>query len=467
MNDPARRAARRTGRRASRSPRRPVRCLSKGCRCGGGRATRGNESTMTWHESLAPLRSRDFAWYFWSRVSDTLGTMMASLALTFAVLDIEDSATAVGIVLAARTIPLVAFLLLGGVIADRVSRSALLQTSNLAAALTQAVLAALVITGTAELWMVIVLAALNGTVDAVSFPAQQSLVPQLVERGQIQSANVLMSMSRAALSIVAPSLAALLVVTIGPGWALAVNAATWLLSAVLLLPVRVPALVAAEDRSSTIADLREGWVLFKGTTWLWVIVLAFSVLNAIHSGAWFTVGPVVAKDTIGEQGWGLVLSAGSVGLLVMTIILLRVRLRRPLLTGMLGISLLGLPIVVLGAEPNLTALLVASFVAGAGIEVFSIGWNVAMQENIDEQMLSRAYSYDALGSFAAMPVGQLVYGPLAGAFGHREVLVWSGVAYAVIAVLALTSRSVRTLDRVSLGLPGDRDVASPASGGGA
>ena len=414
---------------------------------------------MTWRDSLAPLRSRDFAWYFGSRFSDTLGTMMASLALTFAVLDIRDSATAVGIVLAARTIPLVLFLLIGGVVADRVSRSLLLQVSNVASALTWGLLAALVITGHAELWMVVVLSALNGTVDAISFPAQQSLVPQLVERAQLQSANALMSMSRAALSIIAPSLAALLVVTVGPGWALAVNAGTWLLSSALLMPVQVPALVAAEDRSSTVADLREGWALFRRTTWLWVVVLAFSVLNAIHSGAWFTVGPVVAKDTIGEQGWGLVLSAGSVGLLVMTIVLLRVRLRRPLFTGMLGIALLGVPIVVLGVEPSLAPLLVASFVAGAGIEVFSIGWNVAMQENIDERMLSRAYSYDALGSFVAMPVGQLVYGPLADAFGAQDVLVWSGVTYVLIAVLTLTSRSVRTLDRVPVASGGG--VAEP------
>lgn len=402
---------------------------------------------MTWRDSLAPLRNRSFAWYYGSRFADTLGTMMAALALTFAVLDITDSATALGQVLAAHTIPLVVFLLLGGVIADRVPRTLLLQTSNVAAGVTQAVLAALVITDRAELWMVIVLAALNGTVDAMSFPAQASMVPQLVERGQLQSANALLSLSRGGLTVVAPSLSALLVVTVGPGWALAVNATTWFVSAALLTGVRIPARPPREESTSTLSDLREGWGLFVGTTWLWVVVLAFAALNAIHSGAWFTVGPVVAKDTIGEQGWGLVLSAESAGLLIMTVVLLRVRLRRPLFLGMLGCSLLGVPMVVLGAEPHLVALVVAAFVAGAGIEVFSIGWNIAMQENIDDRMLSRAYSYDALGSFVAMPVGQLLYGPLGEAFGHREVLVWSGVAYCLIAVLALTSRAVRTLDR--------------------
>lgn len=90
---------------------------------------------MTWRDSWAPLRNRNFGWYYGSRFADSLGTMMASLALTFAVLDITDSATAVGQVLAAHTIPLVAFLLLGGVVADRIPRTLLLQTSNVAAGL--------------------------------------------------------------------------------------------------------------------------------------------------------------------------------------------------------------------------------------------------------------------------------------------------------------------------------------------
>ena len=158
--------------------------------------------------------------------------------------------------------------------------------------------------------------------------------------------------------------------------------------------------------------------VFRTVTWLWVVVLAFGFLNAIHAGALFTLGPAIAKDTIGEQGWGLALSAESVGLLVMTVVLLRVRLQRPLLFGMLGISLLGIPIILLGAQPHLALLMVAMFVAGAGTEVFGIGWNVAMQENIEDSMLSRAYSYDALGSLVAMPIGQLAYGPLAEAFGY-------------------------------------------------
>jgi MFS family permease len=415
---------------------------------------------MTWRDAVAPLRERNFAWYFSSRFVNTLGGMMANIALAFAVLDVTDSAAALGQVLAAHTIPMVLFLLFGGVIADRFPRTVVLQLSNLCSAATQGLVAYLVISGTAELWMLIVLGAVHGTVSAVSFPAMASMVPQLVPRDQLQPANALLSMCRGALTIIGPTIGALLAVTVGSGWALAADAATWLVAAILLTPMKVPPRGAAKERSSTLVELREGWTAFRSITWLWVVVLAFGILNAIHTGAWFTLGPARAKETIGAQGWGFVLSAESAGLLVMTVLLLRVRLRRPLFAGMIGCSLMGIPLVVLGVQPHVVTLVLVTFVAGAGIEVFSIGWNLAMQENIDERMLSRAYSYDALGSFVAMPVGQLLYGPLGEAFGFRTVLVWSGVAYAAVALLTLSSRSVRDLRRLDERVLVDRASAT-------
>ncbi len=414
---------------------------------------------MTWADGFAPLRNRNFAWYFASRLTDTLGMMMAGVALAFAVLDTTDSATALGQVLAAHTIPLVVFMLYGGVLADRFPRTLVLQSSNLVAAASQGLLAFLVITGQADLWMFLVLAAVNGTADAANFPAMAGMVPQLVPRSQLQPANALLSLTRGGLTIIGPSLSALLVVTVGPGWGLGVNAMAWVVSTVLLVPVNIPPKPPKEEQTSTLQDLREGWSFFLATTWLWVVVLAFAFYNAIQVGAWMTLGPARAKDTIGEQGWGFVLSAQSAGLLVMTLVLLRFRLRRPLLLGMLGCSFFGLPLMALGMQPDLWVLILLAFIAGAGVEVFSMGWNLAMQENIDNDMLSRAYSYDALGSFVAMPIGQLAFGPLGDTFGFEAVLVVSGGALIVISLVTLLSRSVRTLDRP----PVTADLSSSAA----
>ena len=211
---------------------------------------------MTWSASLAPLRNRTFRWYFASRTTNTLGTMMANLALTFAVLDIEDSASAVGQVLAAHTIPMVLLLLWGGVISDRFPRAVVMQLSNVLSALTQGAIAALVLTGVAELWMIIVLSVVHGAVSAVAMPATYGLVPQLVPRDQLQPANALLSLTRNGLTVLGPTLGALLVVTVGPGWALAVDALTWALAALCLTQVRIP----ARERSgsdSALAELRE------------------------------------------------------------------------------------------------------------------------------------------------------------------------------------------------------------------
>ncbi len=397
--------------------------------------------------ALAPLGERNFAWYFASRLVNTLGAMMATIALTFAVLDIDGRAIAIGQVLAAHTIPMIVLLLWGGVLSDRFPRAVVLQVSNVASALSQGVIAYLVLTDRAELWMIIGLSAGHGAVSAMSMPAMAGLVPQLVPRESLQQANALLSLTRNGLTVLGPSLGAFLVVTTGPGWALAVDALTWALAALLLIPVRIPARTARTAASSTLQDLREGWTFFRSVTWLWVVVLGFGGLNMIHNGALFTLGPVVAEATIGRQAWGFVLSAEAAGLLLMAFVLLRFRLERPLLWGMLAVTLNAAPMLMLGIDPVVVALVAAAFLGGMGIEVFSMGWSLAMQENIDDDMLSRAYSYDMLGSFIAMPIGQLAWGPLGSIFGNEQVLIASGVAYVLICVLVLCSRSVRDLPR--------------------
>lgn len=403
--------------------------------------------------SFGALRHPNFRWFFLATSINMMGATMASVALAFAVLEISDSPSALGQVLAAHSIPLVVFLLLGGVIADRVDRARLIQVGMTLAALTQGSAAALVISGSAEIWHLIVLEAVNGTVFAASFPAQQGLLPELVEPEDLQSANVLRSLVRGGLTVVGPTVSALLVVSVGAGWALAFDAATWAVAAVVMLKVRIPPRPVSADQSSTWNDLREGWTVVVGHTWLWVVVLAFAFLNAIHTGAWFTLGPAMAKDTIGEAGWGLALSAEAVGLLLCTVVMLRLRLERPLLAGMLGIAFLAAPIIALGAGAPLTLIVVCAFVAGAGTEIFGLGWNLAMQENIPGEVLGRAYSYDALGSFVALPVGQLLFGPLGEHFGVGRVIVVGGVAYLVIALATLLSRDVRSLRRRTTSVP--------------
>lgn len=402
---------------------------------------------MKFTESLEPLRTARFRWFFTGRAVSLLGNAMAPVALAFAVLDLTGKASDLGLVLAARSIPMVALMLLGGVVADRLSRSLVLRLSHLGGAITQGAVAVLLISGHAELWMLIGLEFANGTLLAFGFPALQGAIPQVVERRYLQPANAMLALARNGSMMIGPSVAGLLVVTTGSGWALAIDAVTFGIASYCLGRLRLPRLERAEQ-TSMLTDLRVGWSEFSSRTWVWLIVAAFGVLNMIHVGVWATLGPSVARDTIGEAQWGVVLSAEAVGFVVMSLVLLRVSLRYPLRAGMIGITALGLPMAILGLEPTVIALVATAFLAGAGSEVFGIGWQVAIQEHIPMEVQSRVWSYDALGSFVALPIGQILAGPLAAVWGTREVVVTGAAIYIVLGFATLLSRSVRNLERV-------------------
>jgi len=406
-------------------------------------------------ESLAPLRDKRFAWYYGARFTSMAGSSMAPVALTFAVLHLADNASALAQVLAARMIPMIILVLLGGVISDRFSRTTVMQLSHGLTALTQGAAAFLIITGRAEIWMIIVIEALNGAVSAFTMPAMMGVVPQIVDRAYLRQANALLSFSRSGLFVVGPSIAALLVVTVGAGWALAVDAFTYLLAILLLMRVHLPERVGNDgaERSSVIHELRDGWSEFAGRTWLWLVVVIFGVTNAIQAGAWYVLGPVIAKATpgVGERGWGLILSAEAVGVLIMTVLMLKLSFRHPLRAGMLSVATFGLPLLLLGLRPQLWPLMAVSFVAGLGVEVFGVGWSTALHEHIPEDILSRVSSYDMLGSFVAIPVGMLLYGWLVTVFDAGSVLLVSSVLYVTLAVGSLLSASIRNLQSLAQG----------------
>ena len=420
---------------------------------------------MTLTEAVVALREPRFAWYLAARTTTTIGSAMTTVALAFAVLHISNEPGALARVLAAHTTTMVIFLLLGGVVADRYSRTAIMQSSHALAFLTQGTAAYLVLTGTAQVWHLVALEALNGAVSAFGMPAGMGVVPLLVPPERIQQANALLSFSRSTVTVIGPALAGALVVGAGPGWALLADALLFLVAIPMLMKVHVPGRVrdgAVGAQSTMLADLREGWTEFASRTWVWVIVGAFGALNAVHVGAVFVLGPVIAKSTsVGEQGWGLALSAEAAGTVLVTVVLLRARLTRPLVVGMLAVTTLALPIAVLGLAPRTDLLVLAFFVAGAGVETFGVGWSTSLHQHIPEAVLSRVSSYDALGSFVAMPVGAMVYGWLTTVVDHRSLLLASALLYVALALATLASQSVRELRQVNA--PGE--ATEPAEQG--
>jgi MFS family permease len=399
--------------------------------------------------ALAPLAQREFRLMFLGRVASYAGSTFAFVALPFAVLELTHSATDVGLVVACRSIPQVLFLLVGGIWADRLPRHALMVGMNLVSALAQGLTAALLLTGSAEVWHLAALQALGGAATAFFLPASSGLVPQTVPAGQLQEANALLRLALNLAQISGAAAAGFVVAGIGPGWAIAVDGVSFVFGAVFLAGMHLPSGDRVEA-SNFLRELALGWREFRSRTWLWVIVVAFAFLNATEVGGANVLGPVVANRSLGgPASWGLIVTAQSIGFIAAGFVMLRWRPSRILLVGTLGM-LGGAPFfALLAIHAPVAVIAAAALVAGVGMETFGVMWDTAMQQQIPQDRLSRVYSYDALGSFAFIPIGAAAAGPLAAVLGVRATL-WGGAVLILLCTLSMLAvGDVRSLRRTA------------------
>lgn len=397
---------------------------------------------------LAAMNDTGFRWFFLSRAITMIAGSMSSIALAFAVLGIDNSPESLAIVLTVFTLSNVVFLIFGGVVADRLPRALVIQSCYVIDILSIGTTAALLFSGTATIPLLAALSAVNGAASAFVMPAMQGIIPQLTTPEHLQQANAMLSFVRSATTIGGPILAGGLVATAGPAWVMVIQAGAWAVAIVLLALVKLPA--PDPSGSSFFRDLRTGWHEFWSRTWMWSICLAFMVMNAIHIGAWGVAGPFIAKNDprLGITGWGWVLSAEGAGILLMTLVMMWLPLRRPLRWGMLAVSALAVPLAVMGLYPHALIVAIAAFVAGAGVEVFNTGWNVTEMEQIPGDKLSRVASYDMLASFVAMPLGTLAFGWLIGHVDVSALLIGSAIVYAAIALGTMLVPSVWRMGRI-------------------
>jgi len=292
--------------------------------------------------SLAPLQDRPFRLLYAGQVISLLGDGMAPVALAFAVLQLTGSANDLGWVLAARSGTLVSLLLISGVIADRVkSRRLLMVAADLVRFLTQSVTAALVLTGTAQLWELLILQAAYGAGMALFYPAITGLIPATVRPSALQQANALRAVASSGGQVVGPAIAGVIVASASPGWALAADALSFAVDACFL--ARLPAITAARTAERFGRHLLEGWRAFTSRTWVWTIVAGASLGNLLFAAV-TVLGPFVAERRLGgPAGWGLIMAFVGVGSLVGGLLALRLRPAHPLRVGILTAWLLALP----------------------------------------------------------------------------------------------------------------------------
>jgi MFS family permease len=409
-------------------------------------------------DNYGVLRGRDFRLLFGGQAVSVLGDRMVAVALAFAVLEIGGSAADIGIVLAAGTFPLLATVLVGGVVADRAPRRSVMIVADLIRVVSQGTMAALLIAGVAEVWMLALLAGVAGAASGFFSPASTGLLPEIVLAEQLQPANALRASAVSTGEILGPIIAGVLVAAAGAGWAIAIDAATFAISAACLAALRVPARTVNEQ-ASFVADLRAGWATFRSLRWVWTFVAYFAFGNLLW-GAWSVLGPVVAKhDLGGAAAWGVVLGAMGVGALIGSLLAAHVDPRRPLVFAALADAVFALPLAFLAAAPPVAVIACGAALAGIGTALAISVWESTLQRHVPGASLSRISSYDWFGSLAFYPLGLAIWGPIAAAIGTTPSL-WLSFGLALLSTIALLS--VPDIRRLSMGAP-SRAGTSPGS----
>ncbi|HEX6681357.1 MAG TPA: MFS transporter [Candidatus Limnocylindrales bacterium] len=382
---------------------------------------------------------------------------LAPIALAFAVLDLGGSVSDVGWILAARTIPQLLLLLVGGVVADRCPRYLVVLTSSAAQAVTFGAAGGLLAAGSRSLPVLAILVCANGIATAFTYPAISGMLPQLVSVKQLpQATSVTGTFTRcgAVLGMVAGGLVAMRSVT---GSGLLVAAVMMAGAGAAVWSLRRVASGATATGTGIVRGLAEGWREFAGHSWLWVTVTGFCAVNLVMAGAWMTIGPVIAEQSIGRAAWGLAMGAFAAGLGLGHLVLFRLRPRYLLAWG-IAASAAAAPAVAVLTAPRTAMLVPLSLLAGVGLGFFSAAWRTTLGQRIPTDRLSRVSSIDGLGSFVAIPVGQILAGRLAEATSPRAVALAGAIVVAVAVAAMLGPRSVRRLPNVSLGEP-DRQAA--------
>jgi MFS family permease len=417
-------------------------------------------------ERTGALGERNFRLFFIGRATSQIGNGMGAVAVTFAVLA-HGNAIDVGLVASAGLVPVVLLLLIGGVIGDRRNRRLIMLSSDALRMFVEVGLGAWILFGRPPLWAFMGDAAIVGACSALFSPALQGLVPQLVSREKLQQANAFLGLSGSITGIMGPPIAGAIIAVSNPGWAVLIDGLTYLASVISLYLISME-WTPTQVTESFLHQLRQGWTEFWSRTWLWVIVVEFSMVNVLESGTTTVLGPVIAKQSLGgAPAWGGVLAIGGLGAVAGGIVMLHWRPLRPMRTATIVCFGFALPMLTLAYRDPLWAIAGTYFIASIGSAIFGTLWSTTMQREIPSELLSRLSAYDMFGSFVFLPIGLALVGPIAKAVGERTTLVGSSLILVVLIAATLAVPAVWSLpsSRTATGQPEPPPLPSDSTGG--
>jgi MFS family permease len=416
---------------------------------------------------LRSLTHRPFALLWTGQTTSRLGDSLYRIALSWWVLEKTGSAVAMGTVLIFSQIPLLLFLLIGGVVVDRLPRIRIMFASDVLSGLVIAFVAVFSWFDLLEIWHIYIASIIFGFVEAFFFPAYQAVIPQITPSELLTSANSLNGLSQRVTGIVGPALGAALVAAGGTSVTFALDALSFFLSAMFVLPLlRLnldPSQRAADatqalsstERSVSAAlkqgftDLLEGFRVVIRIPWIWITILLFGFINIMEAGPRAVALPFLIKQDLGADvellGW--LGSAASLGFVVGMIWLGQyVRLHRRGLLAYLSIIGTGAALLPFAFKMPVPVLVGSMFMSGICTSVFALIWTHTLQEMVPGELLGRVYSIDALGSFVLLPIGFALAGWATELLGAPTVFLIGGIGVIGLVLLGLSHPAIRKLD---------------------
>ena len=401
------------------------------------------------------LREQSFRLLFVSQLLSAVGDTIAAVAVPFAIISLGGGAADIGLVLGARALPLVLFLLIGGVWADRLSRRTVMIASDAVRAACQAAFAAILIAGVGGVAVIAGIMFAYGAAEAFFRPALSGAIPQSVSAERLQEAYGLIAMTPAVGMMLGGVLGGTAVALISPAGAIAIDAATFLVAIALLAAARFRSVALAASGRSFLGDLRDGWDAFRRRSWLVVAVIGESFYALLVMPAIFVAGPLVAEQYLGgASAWAVVVSCFGVGFVTGGLIVARLRPRHPLvLAYAVTVPFIGV-FVALAFPAPLAVIAVAAWVGGSVIVISGSLLETTITRQVVPALRARVGSFRALGSQVCQPIGYALVGGLIAGIGLGGMMWLAAAAVLANVALVLGTPSVRAMDDAAPGLAG-------------
>lgn len=384
-----------------------------------------------------------------SRFISNVGNGISPVALAFGVLALPGAtAKDLSIVMAARMFPMIALMLFGGVVGDRFKRNRIVGGADVIGSAFAAISAISLIVNSSSVLLLALMGALFGILNALWWPAMSGVLPEVLPKEKLQHGNAVIALTTNIGYVGGALLGGILVTAFGSGWALLVDAITFFIAGIIVWNLDLPTIVR-ENVNTVFQDLKSGWREFISRSWVVTVVVAFAVINLAYESLLQILGPLnFSKFDNGAQFWSFNLAALTTGMLIGSVISLKVHFGRPLLFAMLIISATSIWDFSLALSAPLWISLICAFLAGIAIDIFMVVWNTSLQSHIPEESYSRVVAYDAFGSFGLSPLGIAAAGPLAELFGVSAMLYVTGALALLAALASLSVKSVRDLKLV-------------------